>query len=83
MTAGSVAVYGKAVTDPVLLLADEPTGALDSRSTADVLALFDELADEGRTLVAVVENYQQEDSSVAVPEVLQPYLGGLNRLEPR
>jgi seryl-tRNA synthetase len=35
----------------------------------------------GRTLVAVVENYQQEDGSVAVPEVLQPYLGGLNRLE--
>ncbi|AQR72781.1 serine--tRNA ligase [Sphingomonas sp. LM7] len=37
----------------------------------------------GRTLVAVVENYQQEDGSVAVPEVLQPYLGGINRLEPR
>ena len=37
----------------------------------------------GRALVAVVENYQQEDGSVAVPEVLQPYLGGLNRLEPR
>lgn len=36
----------------------------------------------GRTLVAVVENYQQEDGSVAVPQVLQPYLGGLNRLEP-
>jgi seryl-tRNA synthetase len=37
----------------------------------------------GRTLVAVVENYQQEDGSVAVPAVLQPYLGGLNRLEPK
>lgn len=37
----------------------------------------------GRTLVAVVENYQQEDGAVAVPAVLQPYLGGLNRLEPR
>jgi seryl-tRNA synthetase len=36
----------------------------------------------GRTLVAVVENYQQADGSVAVPEVLQPYLRGLNRLEP-
>ncbi len=35
----------------------------------------------GRTLVAVIENYQQEDGSVAVPDVLQPYLGGLNRLE--
>jgi seryl-tRNA synthetase len=37
----------------------------------------------GRTLVAVLENYQQEDGSVAVPEALQPYLRGLNRLEPK
>lgn len=31
----------------------------------------------GRTLVAILENYQQEDGSVAVPTVLQPYMGGL------
>ncbi|WP_084418632.1 serine--tRNA ligase [Henriciella litoralis] len=31
----------------------------------------------GRTLVAVLENYQQEDGSIAVPKVLQPYMGGL------
>lgn len=31
----------------------------------------------GRTLVAILENYQQEDGSVAVPAVLQPYMGGL------
>jgi seryl-tRNA synthetase len=37
----------------------------------------------GRTLVAVIENYQQADGAVAVPAVLQPYLGGLNRLEAR
>ncbi|WP_423603040.1 serine--tRNA ligase [Sphingomonas sp. MS122] len=36
----------------------------------------------GRTLVAVLENYQNEDGSVAVPEALKPYLRGLNRLEP-
>ena len=36
----------------------------------------------GRTLVAVLENYQQEDGSVAIPDALQPYLRGLNRLEP-
>jgi len=35
----------------------------------------------GRTLVAVIENYQQEDGSVAVPAVLQPYLGGMTVLE--
>ena len=36
----------------------------------------------GRTLVAVLENYQQADGSVAVPTVLRPYLGGLDLLEP-
>ena len=34
----------------------------------------------GRTLVAVLENYQREDGSVDVPEVLAPYMGGLTRL---
>lgn len=34
----------------------------------------------GRTLVAVLENYQQEDGSISIPVVLQPYMGGLDRL---
>ena len=36
----------------------------------------------GRTLVAVLENYQQADGTVTVPEVLRPYMGGFERLEP-
>jgi seryl-tRNA synthetase len=36
----------------------------------------------GRTLVAILENCQQADGSVAVPAALQPYLGGLSRLQP-
>ncbi|MGB7369935.1 serine--tRNA ligase [Erythrobacter sp.] len=36
----------------------------------------------GRTLVALIENGQQADGSVTVPEVLHPYTGGLTRLEP-
>ncbi len=36
----------------------------------------------GRTMVAILENYQQADGSVTVPDVLQPYMGGLQRLEP-
>jgi seryl-tRNA synthetase len=34
----------------------------------------------GRAMVAVLENYQQADGSVIVPEVLRPYMGGLTRL---
>jgi seryl-tRNA synthetase len=36
----------------------------------------------GRALVAVIENYQQADGSVAVPEALRPYVGGIERLTP-
>lgn len=37
----------------------------------------------GRTLVAVLENYQQADGSVIVPDVLAPYMGGVTTLQPR
>ncbi|MEK9692658.1 MAG: serine--tRNA ligase, partial [Rhodospirillaceae bacterium] len=36
----------------------------------------------GRALIAVIENYQNEDGSVSVPEVLRKYMGGINKLEP-
>ncbi|MCZ7540726.1 MAG: serine--tRNA ligase [Anaerolineae bacterium] len=36
-----------------------------------------------RTLIAVLENYQQADGSVLVPDVLRPYMGGLEAIEPR
>lgn len=35
----------------------------------------------GRTLIAVLENYQQADGSIVIPEVLRPYMGGLEKIE--
>ncbi|MBA8842873.1 serine--tRNA ligase [Brucella sp. ZJ1_1] len=35
----------------------------------------------GRALIAVMENYQEEDGSIHIPEALQPYMGGLTRIE--
>jgi seryl-tRNA synthetase len=37
----------------------------------------------GRALIAVLENYQNEDGSVTIPDVLLPYMGGLTRIESR
>jgi seryl-tRNA synthetase len=37
----------------------------------------------GRTLVAILEQYQQEDGSVVIPEALRPYCGGLERIARR
>jgi seryl-tRNA synthetase len=34
----------------------------------------------GRTLIAILENYQEEDGSVTIPEALRPYAGGLERI---
>lgn len=35
----------------------------------------------GRTVAAILENYQQEDGSILIPEVLRPYMGGIERIE--
>ena len=48
-----VAVARALVTNPAMILADEPTGNLDTRSTAEVLSIFDRLSRQGRTIVLI------------------------------
>jgi putative ABC transport system ATP-binding protein len=64
-----VAVARALVTEPALILADEPTGNLDSRSGADVMSLFRELHAAGRTIVLITH-----DSDVAASADRQIHL---------
>jgi putative ABC transport system ATP-binding protein len=48
-----VAIARALVTNPTLVLADEPTGNLDNESTDDILGLFDDLAAQGKTIVII------------------------------
>ncbi|WP_053203547.1 ABC transporter ATP-binding protein [Jiangella muralis] len=69
-----VAIARALVTDPALILADEPTGNLDSSSTREVLALFDELHDQGRTIVLITH---EEGVAAEAQRVLRIHDGEL------
>ena len=58
-----MAVARALVGDPELILADEPTGALDSTSAQDVMTLFDELHAAGRTLVVITHDAEVADAA--------------------
>ena len=52
------AVARALITDPRLILADEPTGALDSRAASDLLSMFNEVNQEGQTILMVTHSAQ-------------------------
>jgi putative ABC transport system ATP-binding protein len=49
------------VTNPAMILADEPTGNLDSASTREVLAIFERLSDQGRTIILITHEAEVAD----------------------
>ncbi|GAA0637261.1 ABC transporter ATP-binding protein [Sporichthya brevicatena] len=76
-----VAVARALVTEPALILADEPTGNLDSKSTADVLGLLADLHAGGRTIVLITHDAEVAEAAARVVRiadglVTEDYLNG-------
>ena len=61
-----VAIARALVNDPLVILADEPTGNLDSKSGAEILALFDDLHSQGKTIVMVTHDESIGERSLRV-----------------
>jgi putative ABC transport system ATP-binding protein len=69
-----VAIARALVTEPAILLADEPTGNLDSATTKEIMALFDELHNDGQTLIIVTHEQEIAERCQRVIRLTDGYL---------
>ena len=84
-----VAIARAIVNDPALILADEPTGALDSKTSDDILALFKDLHRDGRTIVVVTHamdvaacaqrRVTLHDGQIVQDEISAPHVAAVQR----
>ncbi|WP_442507989.1 ABC transporter ATP-binding protein [Novipirellula sp. SH528] len=73
-----VAIARSLINDPFFILADEPTGNLDSVTTEEILAIFDELNEEGRTIILVTH---EDDVAERAKRIVRLKDGMLDRDE--
>lgn len=73
-----VAIARSLVNDPAIVLADEPTGNLDSKTGEDIMRLFDELSAQGRTIILVTHERDIADHAKRIVHIKD---GVVNRIE--
>lgn len=77
-----VAIARALASDPKVIIADEPTGALDAENTEDVLKMLDEIAAEGRLVIAVTHSQHVADASTRIVHLAEGQIDGDERLRP-
>jgi len=78
-----VAIARALVTEPDILLADEPTGNLDSRTGEEILALFDAIHDEGRTVLMVTHEAEVAQHTERIVHIRDGVVESNERVAPR
>jgi putative ABC transport system ATP-binding protein len=69
-----VAIARALVTEPTILLADEPTGALDQKTGAQVMKLFEELNKDGRTIIMITHDINIAHHAKRIVRILDGHL---------
>jgi ABC-type lipoprotein export system ATPase subunit/ABC-type antimicrobial peptide transport system permease subunit len=77
-----VAIARALASDPQIIIADEPTGALDAENTKEVLALLDNIAKDGKLVIAVTHSQEVADSGTRIVHLADGKIDGDERLHP-
>ena len=77
-----VAIARALASDPQIIIADEPTGALDSQNTREVLTLLDQIAKDGKLVIAVTHSQEVADHGTRIVHLADGKIDGDERLRP-
>lgn len=77
-----VAIARALASDPQIIIADEPTGALDAQNTQEVLALLDDIAKDGKLVIAVTHSQEVADHGTRIVHLADGVIDGDERLRP-